>query len=253
MTITTSLDGLNAVITGASRGLGREMALSLAAAGAHVIGTGRDTAALASVDAAVTELVGPGRFTGRPLDITDSAAVEATAEAIFAEGPIDILINNAGVATVGPIRDTSDEDWARVLTTNLTGTFLVCRSFGARMLAGGSGCVLNIASDIGIRGETGWGAYAASKGGVIALSKTLAWEWAPTLRVNVLAPGAFPTDINRDLLSDPAVVDGLSGVTPLRRLGIPAEIGPITAFLVSPANEFMTGTVVPFDGGIRRS
>jgi len=251
--VTTSLDGLTAVVTGASRGLGREMALSLAAAGAHVIGTGRDLDALASVDAAVTELAGAGSFTRLPLDVTDSAAVQAAAESVFAERPVDILVNNAGVATVGSIGETSDEDWTRVLTTNLTGTFLVCRSFGTRMLARGSGCVLNIASDIGIRGEPGWGAYAASKGGVIALSKTLAWEWAPTLRVNVLAPGAFPTDINRDLLSDPAVVDGLSAVTPLRRLGIPAEIGPITAFLVSPANEFMTGTVVPFDGGIRRS
>jgi len=246
----TALAGRTALVTGASRGLGREMALALVRAGAHVVGAGRDPQALADVQAAAGT---PERFTPILLDVADSAAVEAAANEVFATTPVDILINNAGASHTGPISRTSDADWLRVIETNLSGTFRCCRSFGSRMRARGSGCVLNIASDIGIRGESGWSAYSASKGGVIALSKSLAWEWAPTLRVNVLAPGAFPTDLNRELLADPAVVDGLTAMTPLARLGVPAEIGPVTVFLVSDAAAFMTGTVVPFDGGIRRS
>lgn len=244
------LAGRTALVTGASRGLGREMTLALIRAGAHVVGAGRDREALAEVEAAGALL---GEFTPVLMDVTDPSQVEAVADQVFDASSVDILINNAGASNTAPIGQTSDADWSRVITTNLTGTFNCCRSFGTRMLARGSGCVLNISSDIGIRGESGWSAYSASKGGIIALSKSLAWEWAPTLRVNVLAPGAFPTDLNRELLTDPTVVDALTAMTPLARLGSPAEIGPITVFLVSDAAAFMTGTVIPFDGGIRRS
>lgn len=246
------LDGKVVLVTGASRGLGREMAVALGAAGATVAGTGRDLAALADTQREV-EATG-AKFVGLELDVTDSAAVDKAVEHTASTlGGLDVAIANAGVGLMKPAVDTTDDDWQWVMRSNLDGSFYTCRSAGRLMLQQGHGKVIVVSSDIGIRGSVGWSAYSASKGGLITLSKTLAWEWAPTVTVNCLAPGAFETDINRHLLAIEGVKDAVSGETPLARLGLPSELGPVSVFLASSASDFMTGVVLPFDGGIRRS
>jgi NAD(P)-dependent dehydrogenase (short-subunit alcohol dehydrogenase family) len=244
----SDLSGRRVVITGASRGLGRAMAVAAAEAGAYVIATGRDEEALAETLAVIAAAGGDAE--GIALDVRDAEAVEAAAERA---GHVDGLVNNAGVAVCGPAVDTTPEQLGHLLDTNVVGTFNCCRSFGRRMLDAGGGTIVNVASDIGMRGVPMWSAYSASKGAVIALSKTLAWEWAPQVRVNVLSPGAFETDINRDLLLEPGVRDAVVADTPLARLGDVEEVGPLTVFLLGDGANFMTGAVVPLDGGIRRA
>ncbi|WP_437534998.1 SDR family NAD(P)-dependent oxidoreductase [Sorangium sp. So ce726] len=246
-----SLDGVCAVVTGASRGLGREMARALAAAGAHVVACGRDEGALTATVAAIRGA--GGDCVSVVLDVTDSHGVEAAAERIWSETPVDVLVNNAGVMVHKPALAVDDAEWDRVLRTNLTGTFFCCRSFGRRMLARGGGKIVNMASDLGIRGGAGWSAYSASKGGLITMSKSLAWEWAPHVTVNVLAPGAFETDMNRELLASPGFRRAVEQATPLGRLGMASELGPIAVYLASAVSDFMTGAVISLDGGIRRS
>lgn len=246
------LEGKVALVTGASRGLGREMAIALGAAGAVVVGTGRDRAALEETSSAVRAT--GATFVDVVLDVTDSAAVEgAIGDVVARHGRLDVAIVNAGVGLMKPAIETTDDEWQWVQRSNLDGAFFTCRAAGRRMLEQGFGKVIVVSSDIGIRGSAGWAAYSASKGGLITLSKTLAWEWAPTVTVNCLAPGAFETDINRHLLSIDGVKDAIAGETPLGRLGLTSELGPVTVFLASQASDFMTGVVLPFDGGIRRS
>ncbi len=245
------LDGMNVAVTGGNRGLGESMATALAEAGANVVITGRDTARLQET---VASNDSRGTMTGRELDVRDSAAVEAFAEDIWeGVGPIDLLINNAGIANTGPATEVSDETWNSIIETNLTGTFWCCRSFGKRMLERGSGHIINLASDIGITGTPGWAPYGSSKGALITLTKTLAWEWAPTVRVNAIAPGAFVTDINAGIRELPGVFEMVEGEIPLGRWGSPEEIGPLAVYMASSASAYMTGTVVSLDGGLKRS
>jgi gluconate 5-dehydrogenase len=242
------LDGINVVVTGGNRGLGESMATALAEAGANVVITGRDAAQLEETAAR------HDRLTGRALDVRDPAAVEALAGQVWEEmGPIDVLVNNAGIGTVGPAVEMSDETWNAIIDTNLSGTFWCCRSFGRRMLERGSGHVINLASDIGLTGTPGWAPYSASKGGVITLTKTLAWEWAPTVRVNAIAPGAFETDINAAIREQPGVKEIIAGEIPLGRWGSPDELGPLAVYMASSANAYMTGTIVSLDGGLKKS
>lgn len=244
----TQLSGRRIVITGASRGLGREMAIAVANAGGRPVVTGRDLDALAT-----TVEMCDGNATPIVLDVSDPAAVEQAAAEIFADGAVDGLVNNAGISLVKPLVDTTDDEWHSIIDINLTGTFHCCRSFGRRLLEQGHGTVVNVSSDIGIRGVACWGAYGASKGAIITLSKTLAWEWAPHLTVNVIAPGAFLTDMNREALADEDILDGVTESTPLGRIGDAHEIGPLAVYLLSSDAAFMTGNVIPLDGGIRRS
>ena len=246
-----ALSGTTAVVTGGSRGLGREMVLALARAGAFVYAGGRtpeaveETISLASGSSGSVE---PLAF-----DVTDSRAVEAAAGAVMERsGSIDVLITSAGVALMKPSLEVTDEDWAEVIDVNLTGVFYCCRAFGRHMVAAKKGRIINIASDIGLRGLGHWTAYSASKGGLISLTKSLAWEWAPDVTVNVLAPGAFLTDMNAGLRERPGHTEAVAESAALKRWGIPPEIGPLAVLMATDAVGFMTGSVVSIDGGTQQ-
>jgi NAD(P)-dependent dehydrogenase (short-subunit alcohol dehydrogenase family) len=246
-----ALDGKTAVVTGGSRGLGREMSLALARAGAVVYAGGRNHEALEETISLASNA--SGSVEPLPFDVTDAGAVDAAADSVAERsGAIDVLINSAGVALMKPSLDTSDDDWARVIDVNLTGAFYCCRAFGRHMVAAKKGQIINVASDIGIRGLAQWAAYAASKGGLISLTKSLAWEWAPHVKVNVLAPGAFLTDMNAGLRERPGHTEVVAASAALQRWGIPDELGPLTVVMASEATDFMTGTVVSIDGGTQR-
>ncbi|MDE0669904.1 MAG: SDR family oxidoreductase [bacterium] len=244
-----TLTGKTALVTGGNRGLGRAMAVAMAEAGADIVIWGRDAAALERTAAEV-------RATGRrclaqSVDVTDSGRVNAAAaEAWQQSGRVDVAVNSAGVLLIQPATETSDVDWAAVMDANLTGLFYCCRAFGERMLAQGGGKIVNVASNFGLHGGAGWSAYAASKAGVIGLSKSLAWEWAPAVTVNVIAPGAFYTDMNSHLLDDPQIMAAVEGNTPLGRVGDPPELGPLAVMLAAAGSDFMTGAVISVDGGV---
>lgn len=247
------LSGRTVVVTGGSRGIGRAMAVAVAEAGADVVVTARSLDAAAATRAAIEGL-------GRRCDVAllelaaGKAAIDAAADAIWQQaGGVDVVVNNAGNVLYKPALETGEDEWGDVLATNLSGLFWSCTAFGRRMAERG-GKIVNIASDIGIRGETGWAAYSASKGGVVALSKSLAWEWAPKITVNIVAPGPFMTDANLPAFAIPEVLDQVSARVPLGRVGDPAhDLGPLAVLLAGPGSDFMTGAVFRVDGGICRS
>ncbi len=246
-----ALSGKTAVVTGGSRGLGREMTLALARAGAFVYAGGRTPEAVKGT----IELASDASGSVEPLafDVTDSRAVEAAADSVAQRsGAPDVLINSAGIALMKPSLEVTDDDWAQVIDINLTGVFYCCRAFGRHMVAAKRGRIINIASDIGLRGLGQWTAYSASKGGLISLTKSLAWEWAPDVTVNVLAPGAFLTDMNAALRERPGHTEVVAESAALKRWGVPHEIGPITVLMASEAVDFMTGSVVSIDGGTQQ-
>lgn len=244
-----TLAGRTALVTGGNRGLGRAMALALAEAGADIVIWGRDSDALGRTSA---EVQATGRAClAQAVDVTDSAQVNAAAEEAWAQaGGVDAAFNSAGVLLLQAAADTTDADWDGVIGANLTGVFHCCRAFGERMVAQGHGKIVNIASNFGLHGGANWSAYSASKAGVIGLSKSLAWEWAPAVTVNVIAPGAFYTDMNSHLLDVPEIMSAVEGNTPLGRVGDPPELGPLAVMLAGSGSDFMTGSVISVDGGV---
>jgi 2-deoxy-D-gluconate 3-dehydrogenase len=243
------LDGRVAMVTGASRGLGRAMALALAEAGADVALVARSRAALEETAALV---IGLGRRAlALPADVAVEAQVDAAvARAVDAYGGIDVLVNNSGVAVVKPLVDTTPAEWRRVLETNLTGAFNCCRAAGPGMIARKRGKVVNVASVLGARGLSGYAAYSASKGGLLALTRALAVEWARhNIQVNAIAPGWFVTSMNEDAFGDSRVRDRLLRDVPARRTGDPEELGALVVYLASGASDYVTGEAVFVDGG----
>jgi 2-deoxy-D-gluconate 3-dehydrogenase len=243
------LDGRVALITGASRGLGRAMALALAEAGADVALVARSRDALEDTAAAVTAL--GRRAVPLPADVTVEAEVQAAVgRAIEACGAVDILVNNSGAAIVKPLVETTPAEWRKVLETNLTGAFHCCRAVGPGMIARRRGKVVNVASILGTRGLPGYAAYSASKGGLLALTRALAVEWARhNIQVNAIAPGWFVTSMNEDAFSDARIRERLLRDVPARRTGRPEELGPLVVYLASAASDYVTGDVVFADGG----
>ena len=246
------LKGKTVLVTGGSRGLGRAIANACAEEGADLVITGRDKSAL---DAVADRIRSQGRLCMTvELEVTDSAAVEEAAGKVWSEmGTVDVAFNNAGTNLFGPAVETSDEDWDRVIGINLSGVFYCCRSFGKRMLEQSGGKIINMSTDLGIRGFAFASAYAASKGGLIALSKSLAWEWAPKITVNVIAPGPFYTDLTKGAFDQPEMAAELKAASPLGRWAQPHEIGPLAVLMAGEGSDFMTGTVVGIDGGIMRA
>lgn len=248
------LDGRRALVTGASRGLGREMALALAEAGADVAITGRDEE---SLDEAASALRSRGRqawtFQG---DMSKPAECEALCEKALAEiGPIDILVNNVGDRGMNiKIEDTPLETWQHFVDLNLTHCFLATRIIGGAMLKRGQGGkIINIASISGMIANRGIAGrhYETTKAAVIHFTRCTAADWAPNnVRVNAICPGLFMTDPNRRWAEkNPEVIKTFISSVPMGRAGEPEELGPLAVYLASDASSFVTGAAYVIDGG----
>ncbi|AWK89939.1 glucose 1-dehydrogenase [Azospirillum thermophilum] len=255
MSVTMTLAGRSALVTGASSGLGRHFAQVLAAAGARVALAARRREALEETRAAV-EAAG-GSAVVLAMDVTDPASVaRAVAEAAEALGGIDVLVNNAGVTATTPFLDLEEEEWDRVIATNLTGCARVAREVARHMRDGAAdgtgrtgGSIVNIASILGLRVAGQVAPYAASKAGLVQLTRAMALELARHgIRVNALCPGYLETELNRDFFATDAG-RALVRRIPQRRLGRLEELDGPLLLLCSDAGSYMTGSVIAVDGG----
>jgi NAD(P)-dependent dehydrogenase (short-subunit alcohol dehydrogenase family) len=245
VTFHADLSGKRALITGGSSGLGAHFARVLAKSGAHVIVAARRQDRLDSVLEEIRS--GGGAAETLQLDVLDSRSVKS---AISGAGVIDILINNAGVANLKPALDQSEADWDSLVGTNLKGTWLVATETARLMKANQTrGCIINIASILGLRQAYSVSPYAIAKAGLIQLTKQLALELARHhIRVNALAPGYFRTDLNEGLLRGKSG-DALIQRIPQRRLGNLEDLDGPLLLLASDSSRFMTGVTIPVDGG----
>jgi 3-oxoacyl-[acyl-carrier protein] reductase len=242
------LKGQAALVTGASRGIGRAIAVKLAACGAKVVGVARTLEGLQGTAEAIK--AAGGEFEGFAADVAKPEDVKRVVDEVEAKyQKIHVLVNNAGVTRDGLMLRMEDEAWDDVIDVNLKGTFLWCRAVGAVMMRGRYGRIINISSVSGIRGNPGQANYSASKAGVIGLSQTIARELASRgITVNVVAPGFITTDMT-DVLPDKIKAEVKDRI-PLKRLGVPEDIAEITAFFASPASSYVTGQVIAVDGGM---
>jgi 3-oxoacyl-[acyl-carrier protein] reductase len=235
-----SLEGKVALVTGASRGIGRAIAVELAGAGAEVVvgyRSGRDEAE------AVAAEIG-----GRALE-ADVSDAESAAALVEAAGELDILVNNAGLTRDGLLARMSDDDWRTVIDTNLSSVFYTCRAVARPMMRKRAGSIVNLSSIVGVHGNPGQTNYAASKAGIIGFTKSLARELGSrNVRANVVAPGYITTQLT-DVLPDEAKQAMLTN-TPLGRLGDPEDVAGAVRFLCSDAAAFVTGVVLLVDGGL---
>jgi 2-deoxy-D-gluconate 3-dehydrogenase len=244
-----SLEGRTAFVTGASRGIGRAIALALARAGAAVACAARALDQVAEAAAEIEAAGGRGRAIR--LDVTSREQIIAavrSAETIL--GPIDILVNNAGVTLDKPSLEVTDEEWDTVLGTNLTSMFRCARAVAPGMIARGRGKIINLGSMYGSLGVPRYAVYCASKAAVGGLTRSLAAEWARHgIQVNCLAPGYMNTDIPRAAMADAKTRERFLSKIPARRIGEPAEAAALAVYMASPASDFMTGQTVYLDGG----
>jgi gluconate 5-dehydrogenase len=242
------LSGKRALITGSTRGIGLALARGLAEAGAAVALNGRDAQAL---DAAVGALKSGGAVvSGHRFDVTDPASISTAIDAIEKDGPIDILINNAGMQHRTPLEDFPAEAWQRLMRTNLDSAFYVGQAVARHMIERRKGAIINVGSVQSELGRPGIAPYAASKGGLKMLTKGMAIDWGKHgIRVNGLNPGYFKTELNAALVKDAAFSDWLTKRTPLGRWGEVDELIGAAVFLASDAASFVTGHILFVDGG----
>jgi 3-oxoacyl-[acyl-carrier protein] reductase len=239
------LSGRTALVTGSTRGIGRAIAQRLAGAGARVAVVGRDRSRAEEVAAAV------GRdAAGFACDVADVASVTALVEGVEkAFGQIDILVNNAGLTRDNILFRLKDDDWDAVLDANLRGAFVAIRAASRGMMKRRWGRIINIASVVGITGNKGQANYAASKAGLIGLTKSVAKELASrNILINAVAPGFIETDMTGAMT--PEARAALSGQIPLERLGSPEDVAGAVAFLASDLASYITGQVLVVDGGL---
>lgn len=238
-----------AVVTGAGRGLGREIALELASAGARVVVGSRSREQLDTVVAEIRHA--GGEATAVVVDVTDATSVDAlVAAALSAYGGIDILVNNSGVLDSQALLEQPRSDWDRVIDTNLRGTYQVTRAVGRLLVEQKSGKVINIASNFALMGVANHAAYSASKAAVLSFTKAMAVEWARHgVQVNAVAPGYFETELNAEMRADAELTARVVRAVPARRMGRPDELRPWVRLLAGSASDFMTGAVIVIDGG----
>lgn len=243
-----SLKGRVALVTGASKGLGRSIAIGLAEAGASVALLSRTRVDLEKV-ASEIRAIGEQALVV-PADVTRPAQVATVVDEVVTRlGGLDILVHSAGGSLRKPVLDLTDDEWDRVIASNLTSTFVMCRAVGRVMLKREGGSIINISSSAGLRGRPMNAPYSAAKAGVINLSRALAMEWARKVRVNVLAPGRFLTPLTESEMNDEEQYAAFVKQVPLGRIGQPDELKEIAVWLASDASSFMTGSVLTIDGG----
>jgi len=245
--VTLDLSGKVAIVTGASRGIGRQTALTLAGAGATVVLTSRGDAAEAV--AAEVSAAG-GEALAIAADVADAGAVQRVIETTVERfGRIDVLVNNAGITRDQLLLRMKRDDWDAVIATNLTGTFLCTQAVLKTMLRQRGGRIISISSVVGQSGNPGQTNYAATKAGIIGFSKALAREVASrSITVNVVAPGLIDTDMTRDISSDAQAT--WASAIPLGRLGTPEDVAAAVCFLASDAAGYITGQVLAVNGGM---
>lgn len=245
--MTLDLTGKVALVTGASRGIGRAIALTLARAGARVVVTSRGEAAQAVADEIVQA---GGEAMAVAADVVDAEAVGAAVERVLeAYGRLDVLVNNAGITRDQLLLRMKRDDWDAVISTNLTGTFISTQAVLKTMVRQRTGRIISISSVVGQSGNPGQTNYAATKAGIIGFSKALAREVASrNITVNVVAPGLIDTDMTREISADAQA--NWTATIPLGRLGTPDDIAAAVCFLASDAASYITGQVIAVNGGM---
>ncbi len=242
------LSGRTALVTGAATGIGRATALALGEAGADVVINHLGRAEDAAEVVRELELAG-GKALAVEADVSDAAQVARLIEEAEAHfGAVDVLVNNAGILLEKPFLEMTEEDWDLVLNTDLKSVFLCCRATLPGMLQRGGGCIINVASELGYLGRAGYAAYTTAKGGVITLTRSLAREFAPTVRVNAIAPGPVATDMLDPSVMSPEMIEKEADI-PLGRVGRPEEIAATAVFLASEQASFYCGQVLSPNGG----
>lgn len=243
------LGGKQAMVTGATKGIGREACLVLADAGADIAAVGRDAAGLASVKAAV-EAKGHRCVTITAEMATPEGPVKAARDALAAFGTVDILVNNAGVALVDSLLDATVADWDATMAVNLRAPFLLARELAPKMIAQKAGKIINVSSQAGVVGLDAHAAYCASKGGLNMLTKVMAVEWARhNIQINTVCPTVILTPMGEQVWGKPEKGDPMKAKIPAGRFGKPLEVADAILFLASPASDMICGHDLLIDGG----
>jgi 3-oxoacyl-[acyl-carrier protein] reductase len=240
-------EGRRALVTGASRGIGEAVARRLGEEGALVLAASRSAGELERVVAGIRE--GGGSAEALALDLSDSASIEAAAKAAVGGGAVDVLVNNAGVTEDNLLLRMSRESWDRVLSTNLTGAFLLTQAIVRSMIKKRYGRIVNVTSIVGLMGNPGQANYAASKAGLIGFTKSVARELASrNVTCNAVAPGFIATSMTEKMTEE--AKQTLSAQIPLGRLGAPADVAGAVAYLASEDAAYVTGHVLNVSGGL---
>lgn len=241
--------GKTVLVTGSGYGIGRGIALRFGREGARVGVLDLDAQTADETVSMIAAEGGSGHAV--KTDVSDSAEVKRAVEDVSAKlGPVDVLVNNAGIRYVRKVLETTDDEWNRTLSVNLTGMFYLTRAVAPQMIARGGGKIVNVGSMSGMIGQSGRAAYGASKGGILQFTRSLAVELAPTVNVNAVAPGYIAgTGMMKEVDKDTKSVNWMVSSTPVRRAGTPDDVAAAVAFLASEEASFINATTLVVDGG----